>query len=75
MRIILILLFLLVNIVCNGQTSTAKVVLKSGVTITGIIKEMVINDHIKITVSGVDTTPSHGVALFRRSFKESIWRL
>lgn len=56
MRIILILLFLLVNIVCNGQTSTAKVVLKSGVTITGIIKEMVINDHIKITVSGVDTT-------------------
>ena len=55
---ILILLFLLVNIVCYGQTSTAKVVLKSGVTITGVIKEMVINDHIKITVSGVDTTIS-----------------
>lgn len=54
----LILLFLLVNIVCYGQTSTAKVVLKSGVTITGVIKEMVINDHIKITVSGVDTTIS-----------------
>ena len=58
MRKILILLFLLVNIVCYGQTSTAKVVLKSGVTITGVIKEMVINDHIKIAVSGVDTTIS-----------------
>lgn len=58
MRKLLILLLLLVNIVCYGQTSTAKVVLKSGVTITGVIKEMVINDHIKIAVSGVDTTIS-----------------
>lgn len=50
-----ILLLMFVALTCNAQTSGVKVTLKSGVVISGTLKELVVTDHITVNVSGVES--------------------
>ncbi len=51
-------LFLLYSIVSFCQNSQVKVTLKSGLTITGDLKELIPTDYVKMDVSGVETKVS-----------------
>lgn len=57
-RLFLILSFVFMMFAAYGQTSKAKVTLKNGVVVTGILKEFVLNDHVTISISGLDSTIS-----------------
>jgi hypothetical protein len=50
-----ILLLMFVALTCNAQTSSVKVTLKSGVVISGTLKELVVTDHVTVNVSGVES--------------------
>ena len=56
MRKLFAFLLMFVSITCYSQSSNVRVILKDGVTITGMLKELVITDHVTITISGVDST-------------------
>lgn len=49
-------LFITLSLTSYGQSSNVKVTLKNGVTITGVLKELIATDHVTITISGVDST-------------------
>ena len=55
MKKVFILLLMFVALTCNAQTSNVKVTLKSGVVISGTLKELVVTDHITVNVSGVES--------------------
>ena len=55
MKKVFILLLMFVALTCNAQTSSVKVTLKSGVVISGTLKELVVTDHITVNVSGVES--------------------
>lgn len=57
-RLFFIFSFVFMMLAAYGQTSKAKVTLKNGVVVTGILKEFVLNDHVTISISDVDTTIS-----------------
>jgi hypothetical protein len=50
------LLLMFVALTCYAQTSSVKVTLKSGVVISGTLKELVVTDHITLNISGVEST-------------------
>ena len=55
MKKVFILLLMFVALTCNAQTSNVKVTLKSGVVISGTLKELVVTDHVTVNVSGVES--------------------
>ena len=55
MRIFLFLLSCLISLSCYSQDKNVRVILKNGTAITGSIKELVVNDHVTLSVAGVDT--------------------
>lgn len=55
MKKIFICIMLLISLTCYSQTSSVKVTLKNGVTISGVLKEMDLTDHVTVVVSGLET--------------------
>lgn len=55
MKKVFFLFFMFVALVCHAQTSGVKVTLKSGIVISGYLKELIATDHITVSISGVDS--------------------
>lgn len=55
MKKLFICIMLFISLTCYSQTSSVKVTLKNGVTISGVLKEMDLTDHVTVVVSGLET--------------------